>query len=178
MFTKCITLITLTAFIIFTLSCGSTTKYLSLDSVSEYEKQKINITRVQKTTGEDIQFTDASDIITENSIVGEAIIGNEIHEEITIPLSDVNEIEFSKRNHIKSTASGASFGFLSGGILGYLLGVNDGKFGEQNIPYYAFLFGGIVGGFHLLKGAVIGISENYILTAPADSAAQKNDIEQ
>ena len=144
MFKKCITLITLIAFVVLTFAC-STTKYLSSDSMSEYEGQKIDIRRAEKTTGEIIEFTDSSDWITENSIVGEAIVEKEIDrkninnitgiypiktysheiimkdgeqymlrsykelndqivlveldEEIIIPLSEVKEIEISKKEN-------------------------------------------------------------------------------
>ncbi|MBN2029164.1 hypothetical protein JW824_02870 [bacterium] len=225
MFKKCITLITLTAFIIFTLSCGST-KYLGLDSVSEFEEQKINITRVVKTTGEEIQFTNASDTITENDIIGEAkgivkeidredILATELiyggttfthhitmkdgnqynlrsyqeldeqtvfvklDEEIMIPLSEIKEIEFEKRNRGKGGSMGYLVGFLTTGTLtGIIFGAYNPAAGIGNIILASLGIGVLYGLPFIFIGRLIGVQDKYILTESVDVTLEKIEIEE
>lgn len=48
----------ITAFDIFTLSCSST-QYLDLDNISEWEGESIESVYVEKTTGERVRFREA-----------------------------------------------------------------------------------------------------------------------
>lgn len=69
MFKKCISLITLAAFVIFSLSCG-TTKYVGEEKVAAWEGEKVKILSVTKTSGEFIKFSKESPVrIRGNAIV-------------------------------------------------------------------------------------------------------------
>ena len=54
MFTKTVSVITLIAFVMFTLSCG-TTRYGHINTAPEWEGKRIRILRVQKVNGETIK---------------------------------------------------------------------------------------------------------------------------
>jgi len=178
MFKKYISLVTLTAFIIFTLSCGST-KYLSLDKITEWEGESIENVYIEKTTGERVRFREAS--IKENMIVHIPVASRTV----SIPLEEVKKIEFSKKNRSKGAGVGFFIGLLAGGLISFIISplltqgdINNFmfKFYEKDIHWYTVLGAGIGGGIVLTAGSFYGITDKYILTAPTASTVKRIEI--
>ncbi|MBN2029165.1 hypothetical protein JW824_02875 [bacterium] len=194
---------------------------MSLDQASDYEWERLEIQRVQKTTGEDIQFVNASGRILYNCIEGIAIVeekierenihkvtsiyGNQsythemilnnheqynlrsyrelddkivlvkLDEEVTVPLSEIKEVEFIKKSH----GTGAVYGGGIGLLIGIGISIKTHFEAEEGIAIImkTILIGGstVIG---LLSGAMGGTTNTYILTAPADSTFEKVETEE
>ncbi|MBN2030542.1 hypothetical protein JW824_09880 [bacterium] len=224
MLKKSALLYTLGIFSSFFLFCTST-QYQSLDTIHNYVGNKI--LSIQKTTGENINFVEASGIINGDSITVKKTIRKEINkediqllttlfhrigqpykyklitkdgqqydlrsykelednllwietdEEMSIPLSEIQEIEIQKRDQIKGGIWGFGVGFLIGGNWeafriyarppadrGTILG------GIANAMVKSIGVGIIV--HHI--GAWISARDKYVLTAAVDSTRIDTEI--
>ena len=94
---KIISLFTLVAFVIFSVSCY-TTKTKKVKTAADWQGKKVKILAVDKTSGEHIEFSkDKPGRIYKDSVIGKAII---LSKEVKIERSNIEDIKRDKKGKI------------------------------------------------------------------------------